>query len=1144
MAKKHFFHKLLNADDAPMLVDGAELINISDLRFGTSDSGEIGGLENIKGTVKLFDAISGEVPAGCRCIGGASDEANRYIVWFTHTPGLSFPPEEGVNLDGDDYNQILLYDKNTGFGYLMVDSFDVKLNFNPSNLIQASIVNNTVYWTDGSSEGVRQLHLGAAIKMSNGGVSPIEAEWQYKTDGMVSEDISLMKKAPTCVPQILKLLDVAFIGNMIGDDSFQFCYQYVYWNGEVSTLGFFSRSSLLNAETDNSNKITVTMPVTETISDIVRCVRLIAKEASTARYFVAKEWDRKQSATEITNHNAGSALTFDFYNNTRGQNIDSATAALPYYYIPNICKTLCFVKNRLFLGDNEDGYDSPKSTSLSVNFSWTHFGLSSIISKPVLKIQHLNFDVFGSSHWYNYTGYYVYLTEVLPVGYYLINGCEGINATGTAQVLPPNPPATTSIAGLTFKGATIADVVNSTRPAGKTSTTGSGSSATSWTLGITGTSTSFYNVFKSMQQTRYGIVFFDKYQRKCGVVTKDGLTLTLPGRDYGFGDAVTAINWTLSNSGALDEIPDWAHYYAIVSTKDLRTRYFVQFVAEDVKYATPDPANSESWLTSTSGTKPSSCVGVSVSFESLKGAGIGYVFTEGDYCVLWGNDGWQYTIPIKKVNSDGKTLLLHGDDIRNITTSKFIGEIYRPYKAVAQEPFYEIGELYEIVNPGTSSRLYSALAGSLQPDTFAFTRNWNTTTYITEAMSPNDKFYQRWDTNHSRVNYVTAEGRKRNKTSLRFSNVFIPGTQTNGLSSFEPLNEEVLAIELGSIMKLVTGSKVQTDGSVLLAIGQSESASIYIGEARMSDSENNTFLVKTNGVIGDVNILSGSSGTMHPESVVVNKGRIFWLDAMKGQISTYSKGGLFELSSYKLRRPALLACKKLLGMTNHVPGGYDPFHNELLLSLPQTETAPPKGTLTDFTSPTEDYPYDFYDGKAKTWVCKTDADKFQGSLGFVAEYFVCVGEALFSFKNGALYEHNKGAYNQYYGESVTPALAFVENGEPDSSVKIFRALALEASCRPKFTHIRTEVADDPDYVQSSDIDESEWKLNEGVFEAAILRDRLSPNTPGTVYDKLLFGDEMKGQWARILMKFGSDNVRQQIRFVNVTYSTSSGHQNI
>lgn len=1140
MTKKHFLNKLLNADDAASLINASEVINLQDLRFGTSDTGEIAGFENLKGTVKLYDAIAGETPAGCKCIGGTSDEANRYIAWFVHTPsGLVFPPESGTNLDGSAYNQVLLYDKNAGLGYLILDSFDVKLNFNPDNLIDALIVNDTLYWTDGFNEP-RMLHLGAAIKMVNAGVSPIEADWQYKDGGMPSEDIALIRKAPACVPQILKSFDSSFIGNMIKDDSFQFCYQYIYWNGETSTLGFHSKASMLNKLTDTENKITVTMPLSESISDTVRCVRLIAKEASTAKHYVVKEWDRKQSAVEIDGHNSGAALTFNFFGNTRGQNIDSATAANPYHYVPLICKAIACIKNRLKLGDNEDGYDSPKSTSLVVNYINTHFGTATSISKPVLKIQHER-ATFGSP--YNYIGYYVYMTELVPVGYYLINGCDGVTLGGIAAPTVTLPPATTSPAGLTFKGATFDDVVNSTTPAGHSAQL-KGQGATPYIIGITGTTTSFYSAFKSRSQYRFGVVFFDKYQRKCGVVTRDGLILSLPSRDYFYGDGITGISWTLSNADALNEIPDWAYYYAPVSTKDLRTRFFIQFCPNNqVRYATPDPANDDLWL-STATTIPTNSMGISVPIDSLKGAEMGYVFNEGDYCVLFGNDGNDHTLPIQKVSSDGKYLLLSKKDIGNLSTKLYVGEIYTPYKASDNEPYYEIGEVFRILNPETNTRQYETTAGSLIPDAFAFTRNWNSSTYIAETMSPVDKFYQRWNTHHSRVNLVTAEGRRRNKTSLRFSNVFVPGTETNGLSSFEPLNEEVLPIELGSIQKLISAAKVQAEGSVLLAIGKSETASIYIGEGQMSDAGKNTFLVRTVGVIGQVNVLTGSLGTMHPESVFKDgNGRVYWLDVNKKVIASYANNGLFELSSYKLRRPARLACEKLAAMTDHVPGGYDPFHNEFLLSVPQTEIAPPKGTLADYT-PAIDYPYDFYDGKAKTWVCKTDADKFQGSLGFVAEYFVCVGEALFSFKNGALYEHNKGAYNQYYGVSVTPAFAFVENGEPDSSVKMFKALALEASCRPKFTHIRTEVADDPDYVQSSDIDESEWKLNEGVFEAAILRDRLSPNTPGTVYDKLLFGDEMKGQWARILMKFGSDNVRQQIRFVNVTYSTSSGHQNI
>ena len=95
--------------------------------------------------------------------------------------------------------------------------------------------------------------------------------------------------------------------------------------------------------------------------------------------------------------------------------------------------------------------------------------------------------------------------------------------------------------------------------------------------------------FKSWSTYQLGIRFRDRYKRASGVVT-DPLhsIVTIPDRgDYnnstGFYNLIQA---TLSNTNALVEIPDWAYYYDVLITKNLRTRFFAQWAMRntDVQY--------------------------------------------------------------------------------------------------------------------------------------------------------------------------------------------------------------------------------------------------------------------------------------------------------------------------------------------------------------------------------------------------------------------------------------------------------------------------------------------------------------------------------------------------------------------------------
>lgn len=1173
MAHKHFLSKLLNTDDAPHLVDSSEVINVENMRLGND-----GTWQNVKGTTRLYQAILGDEPLTDPpgCIGGCTDEPGRFIAWFVRTEGLTFTEEAGTNFDGDVYNQIHIFDKNTGFGYLILDSFDVKLNFSKEHLIQANIVNGTLYWNDNYNMP-RMIHIGAAIKMVNAGVSPIPSEWTMEAP-MSQWDIALVRVPYGLAPQISKENAPSQPVNKINDDSFKIAVQYIYWDGEKSVLSPWSRASLVNGKNDDThNCINITLDTTEKIPQGVRFVRLVALNETTNKAFVFKQYDKliTTDATIIADHNSGfNPIFFTFYNNAFIESIGDAEMVQPFHSVPDLVKAQDVCKNRLFISNYQEGKDVPKKTSLTANFitSTTNGGGTSVLTVPIYGVK-LRRRYKPTPVWPGYIHYYVkayvvYLSDRSPSGWYVVKstrvrsaqrtdylaGSEGLDEATYAPAWP-TVPSTILATDLEYIGDFI--TASTVKPCDPDNATIFPTNfyeniivnLTSSTATIDGTGSSGELIesrnFKSGGDYQVGKVFFNRALNKCGVVTNEGLRVLVPERDFEFTDRTPFLQWHLDNTDAVNEIPDWAEYYSIVVTKNLKTRFFQQGFDKNPLYYRKD--SSGAWLETgtaayTDAFKDAEAIGFDLACFTQ--TGLGYTFNEGDVCIVYKSGSAPVYLTVLGV-ANGKVLVSPKDmgALGTGTALKF--EIYSPYLATNSEFYCEMGEMCRVLNPGTPTRTYQKTEGQIEGDTHIILRNFNNTQYVAEAMAPNDRFWKRWNTNHGRGTFVTTKGAARNKTGIRFSNTFIPGTDTNGLSAFEALNQDQLPIELGETMKLILTSKAQSEGSVMLGIGRSEYCSIYIGEAELMDAKGNKTLIKTDGVIGQVNLMRGSSGTLHPESVAMVDGRVFWIDILKKEISSHAGNGHFAVSDYKMRRVTKALCERLMkkmddGDIVHIPAGIDPHNMEYLFSVPQTESAPPMGTLTDYT-PAKDFPYDFYDGKAKTWIYNIEKDKFGGSFIWTAEYFMSLGAGLFTIKSGDLWEHNSSVtFDSVYGLTTKPRIALVENGEPDSKVKLFTNLVLEANMIPSWTHIRTEMP----YVQSSDLVIGDWTTLNGNHYAAILRDRLSPNTPGDADRKLYYGDEMRGQWAKILMEFVTSGQPLQLRFINVGYDVESNQENL
>jgi hypothetical protein len=639
------------------------------------------------------------------------------------------------------------------------------------------------------------------------------------------------------------------------------------------------------------------------------------------------------------------------------------------------------------------------------------------------------------------------------------------------------------------------------------------------------------------------------------------ITVTTPPRTFTQVSFTASIQWTLSNADAIDEIPDWAYYYQIVIKKNQTTRFFEQIRATGVQYVTKNQDGTFTYgNTWTFGTT----YAIGIDLSALTNYGLGYTFNQGDFAHLILSDDTFLTLAV--LGQDGNFVWLSPTDVGTGSTTTIVFlELYTPYKPTATEPYFEVPNVYNISNPGTINRAYSTLTDTISGDTYAIERtDSSTANYIVEAMSPNDNVWQIWQTDTGFPNFIDTIGQQQKSTAIDWSDTFITGAKVNGLNKFQPLNTKDVGASSGSIQKLQLTNKMEESGTVMLVITDTDTLSAYLGELQLYNAASVEGLITTVDVIGSINSLQNGQGTINPESVVEYNGTVWWINVLKGVVAQYSTNGVDNVSDTKMRRffdrfskryveLGKAGVKALCGFS-HIAGCVDITNGFYSLVLPQTEVnavvsgipvgfasaLPSYDSLPDYASSIQNR-FDIYDGQPKIMNYNFNSNIWVGAYQWLPECMEYFGNKLFGFKDGFLYLHNEdtSSYNNIYGVQYPQRICFTCN-IPPSEVKSIFNIALEGKQIPNFTVLYTNYPN----VQISDLTVDDYSNQEGVQYAQFFRDRLSPNTDGTVIDKLYKGDVIVGAVGYVMIEFQVYDEQLILNMSNIGFELSRGQGNI
>ncbi len=1277
MIERKSFTGGLSTDRDGAYLQPNQYLNALNIRVSSNEEGSEGALSNIKGNEK----VTFTMPSGTNtCIGSYEDSEHSRVFYFIH--------------NSSDDHMILCYFHKEGVIRKVLEQDDFEgsedgLAFTTSNLITGVAMNDDLlFFTDNATEPKR-INVERGLKKHDSSYTQLKTYTNLSAYGDLRDThITLIRQAPTLPPTHLRFKDTSIQYNLISEDVFTFAYRFVYTDGEVSSLSPYSKIShhanpdTTNPETD-LNSILVTIPPLQEIgNDVVEIEYLVKynQEGDFSVFHTERDYD-----AIVAFDDDGSALNVAFRNDTTRLAIPTTDVTRYASAVPLKAKALECARGRVFLGDTTEGLDNLNEDGLKSNASiYPRIQQSSgnmVGSYVMFEMNYLDSNSAQQTVYFRYVkvegstadGYYTFASNGNPLS-------ASSDEVGDFDYSAPNTlpssrwPTSQNLASQTKVSdggfSNMLDYVATQVPSGGsvqfvTSYFALGSQNLSIVVtGITQATITLdenLRLWKSDSSYRFGMFFMDRYGRQGRIIElTDNQGVAIPSRGSAYSNVVKDVEWSLPTTSPSNYIPEWAHSYSFVRTKSLNKSFFVQFPVKHCYY-TLDFTNDNEQKSYDEDVHQY----IKIDISSLQIEDLGYTYSEGDLVTLHNVGGEQYTLQV--VNQAGDAIYAQAKDLGQFTNTLYLifAEIFTPRLINTEDPYFEFGETFNITSPGSSSRTWSTSSGTFEGDIIIKDLQFDTGSDIhMQVASANFAHANDWIQLTGRGLNTTRFQQVHKPTSVSFSENRLQGSLLNGLSVFNALDESTLPQELGSIQKLLFTSKTESTGNTMLAIGVNETASVYIGQAQIQTSGGAAFLAVQSGVIGSSQVLRGSYGTMHPESVVERNNRVYWLDALNGTAVQYDVNGLMPIgnkgvgSFFRERCDALIVQEK-----SGCYGGFDPDENEYILTLPsvtgidqeylddyidevdstdilsgyqdptyngaelsfnvdivkgrkyrvaisamvvydatistveikysddtsignlssvaqggylefvatQASTSLKAVLTSDAQSPddgdgltlkTFEFRKSYYkldSGDAATIAYSEDTQSWTTFYSYLPEQMQSVGTQFITFKSGELWKHNVNATrNNFYGTQYVSRMVSISKQVP-SAVKVFQSIAIEGDTPPSFAHFRTEskymdrtsagaIPTNPtysEYLQSSDLNDTDFRQYEGVYYAGLYRDRLEPSPSSyvaTTYDSnMITGEKLINQFMLFTLEFDNTS-KLKVRFADVGFNVQRGHK--
>ena len=359
MAIEKLVPRYLNLDDDPRLIKNMEMTDAINVRISATEEGTDGIIKNAFGNEVVpfkngnnWQGKPHALPAGENFVISVADSSATgeaiYFVW-----------------NSNDNHSIYRFSTASGFAELVYR--DAVLNFSKTAHIQADFVRNIdqnmlLYFTDGFS-APKKINVSVAL---SGGYSSV------LNTGTASEKLQFLTVArmpPLDPPTYQFRTDTNYVDNLVFNKNFQFAYQYVYNDGEVSAMSKYTDLAIspnqyndgLLDDAQESEYNVIRLTLKSSIAD-VKLVRVLTRIGNEGSFFIIGEIRNPRAAT-VQN------LTLDFYNDSTYRYISDDEQNKIYDAVPITAQAQTIGGNRLFYGNYVEGYDNTRTAAaIGVNY--------------------------------------------------------------------------------------------------------------------------------------------------------------------------------------------------------------------------------------------------------------------------------------------------------------------------------------------------------------------------------------------------------------------------------------------------------------------------------------------------------------------------------------------------------------------------------------------------------------------------------------------------------------------------------------------------------------------------------------------------------------------------------------------------------
>lgn len=834
----------------------------------------------------------------------------------------------------------------------------------------------------------------------------------------------------------------------------------------------------------------------------------------------------------------------DFYNSTSGL-IVRTNRTQAYDAVPRKAEALELIKNRVIPGNILEGYDTP-SVALSAGQSSVSAGDGVVYLAPkVIKVHY--YDNIAD---YQHTEYEYLYDEVEPTVnnpatysklLYFVNYNGNWIRLGDAIGTDPVFDGGILVPYDGYDGGGLANSFNEQFANEAYDGFGDYKEYSSYTpdhipgvvpvqidqTSFTESDFSKTRTFPDRSAYKIGMVFSDGSGRKSGVATNADCEVIFRDEEYHIGNSIT---WSATNA----VIPTWATHYGIVITKNLSKTWFSEGLTSRVRYSRLGADGERDYYDTASNDRQN----ISVNIRGYVESGNGYDFTDGDRIIIYdlAGSGNSYDLAIKE--QDGYWLHCEYENAGALTATvpydldRF--EIYTPVKSNVDDTFYETGDWYPISNPGETYASLSVTSGEIEGDVvvdsikvLAFDGSdemvYNSYKYrkaIADDTDDDDVFI--WNANLGHAFTEDFIGERRLGNYFRWSGTIIEDSSINGLSEFEGASLDKVDSNNGDIRKLVSASKSQSEGSILLAISEAASATIYINERPLSLSDGTDFITATEQIVGQINTLKERYGTLNPESVINRNGDVYWYDQRNRVMARYgTHSGLFPVSEYKVA--SYFDEQAGLNDSTYVQAGYDPYYKTILMTF-ENASSSDKHTIG----------YNVY------------RNRFVSFFEFQPECYFNTSDNLYTMIDGTVYIHNNPSTNYIYTEFKDSAVEFSMNDDitiPKEWITVRIGVGENlvtytgSDGFQKITSGTLSVEISNRKSQATDLTYSDFEVDEGVVYADILKDSTT-----AVVNPYINGDDIVSETVQVKVLFGGWNQESRIYYAEAGYLSGRGHE--